>query len=743
MRGCDPALPIYEVLEPLVKAVRARGLAVLQAPPGAGKTTQVPLALLETVTTGKILMLEPRRVAARAAAERLAALLGEDVGQTIGYRMRGESVAGARVEVITEGILTRMLQTDPELSGVGCVIFDEFHERALQADLGLALCLEVRGALREDLSLVVMSATLDAGPVAKLVGDAPVLTSQGRAFEVAVRHIAKGLGPGGGTGRDFLRAAADLVRQALQEVAEGDVLVFLPGQREIRMVEGLLSAVPAEITPLYGAMPFAAQRRALSPAAGGTRKIVLATSIAETSARLVTERVTRAEAEQRRGRAGRVAAGVCYRLWTKGEDGALAAFPPAEIEVADLVPLALELTAWGAEPGDLPFLTPPNAGAYRAAQQLLMQLGGLDARGGLTEQGRAMARLPVHPRLARMLLAGGAKAAEIAALLQARDPLRAERRVPVDLALRVKALCDRQGFERVPPFRADPGVLSDIRAEAKRLSRRAGKGADLSLGQMLALAYPDRVALRRPGDQPRYLLSGGSGAVLEADDPLAGQRLLVAADLDGDKQEARVRRAAILTEAELRAVFGPQIKEAPHCRWNRRTGEVEARIEERFGALVLASRAWSDAPSDVIGAALLEGLRDRGLDRLNWGKPATALRGRVAWVNRGGAGLRDVSDQALLDQLEDWLLPWMADVRSFSSLRALDLAEPLRLWIGAEGLAGWRSLTASHPRISPPPPVPGCGSTTARTCPRPRYACRSSLASPSTRWWGRTGSPCC
>ena len=418
-------LPIDEALPRLLDALRAHGQAVLQAPPGAGKTTRVPLAMLEAgLVSGRILMLEPRRLAARTSAERMAETLGEPVGQTVGYRVRGEAKVSrtTRIEVVTEGILTRMIQSDPGLDGIGAVIFDEFHERSLNADLGLALALEIRAALREDLMLLVMSATLDAAPVAALMGNAPLITSEGRAFPVETRWLHRPLPP-----RARLETeAAALILQALEDCPEGGLLAFLPGEGEIRRVESALKGrLPpgCTIRPLFGNMPFADQRAALAPQTTG-RKIVLATAIAETSltlpdirvvvdagrsrrarfdpnsgmSRLVTERVTKAEAEQRRGRAGRVAPGTCYRLWTKGEEGGLAPFPPAEIEAADLTPLALELALWGSAEG-LPFLTPPNPGVMAEAQALLTALGALK-KGLITDHGRALAALPLHPALA-------------------------------------------------------------------------------------------------------------------------------------------------------------------------------------------------------------------------------------------------------------------------------------------------------------------------------------------------------
>ncbi|WP_112322241.1 ATP-dependent helicase HrpB [Oceanibium sediminis] len=697
-------LPIAPVLGQVCAAVRESRLCVLQAPPGAGKTTTVPLALLAAGgIEGRILMLEPRRVAARAAAERLAQLSGQEVGGDVGYRMRGDSRPGARIEVITEGILTRMIQSDPSLEGIGCVIFDEFHERALQADLGLALVQEIRGALRDDLALVVMSATLDAGPVAALLG-APIVTSEGQGFPVETRWLDTPLGPGTMTGRAFEAAAADLIARAAAEEPEGDILAFLPGQREIGAVAARLSP-KAEVLPLHGGLPFAAQRAALAPAQG-RRKVVLATAIAETSltlpgvrvvvdagrarrarldpatgmSRLVTERVTRAEATQRQGRAGRVGPGVCYRLWTKGEEGALAAFPPAEIEVADLVPLALDLALWGApDPTALPFLTQPAPGAYAAARSLLQDLGALDASGRLSDLGRAMGKVPAHPRLAAMLLAAGPSAAPIAALLEARDPLA---NAPSDLGLRLAALRDPKRFAAEHPYRLERGRLSDIAREAKRLARAAGPEAALSPGAAAALAYPDRIALRRAGDAPRYLLSGGSGAHLADNDPLATQRLLVALDLDGVRSEARIRRTVTVSEAELRDLFAGRIETRRLCRWSRRTRTVEAREEEAFGALVLRSVTWSGAGDAERIPAFLEGVRDLGLAALNWSKPATALRGRIGWAAKLGAEMPDVSDAALLAGLEDWLAPWLSGMSSFSDVRALDLHGPLEAMLG-------------------------------------------------------------
>ena len=703
------SLPIDAALPDLRAALAARGMAVLQAPPGAGKTTRVPLDILAAgLVQGRIVMLEPRRLAARAAAERMAETLGEMVGQTVGYRIRGEAKVSraTRIEVVTEGILTRMIQSDPELPGVGCLIFDEFHERSLNADLGLALALEIRGALRDDLMLVVMSATLDAAPVARLMGDAPMVTSEGRAFPVETRWLPR---PPDASLR-FEAALAGLVVQAAEETAEGGILVFLPGEGEIRRVEALLAprlGAGFSIRPLFGAMDFAAQRAALAPAPG--RKVVLATLIAETSltlpdirvvvdggrarrarfdppsgmSRLVTERVTRAEAEQRRGRAGRVAAGVCYRMWTKGEEGGLAAFPPAEIEAADLTALALELALWGGS--DLPFLTPPHPGVLAEARSLLADLGALDGQGRITDHGRRLAALPLHPRLGHMLAVAGPKAAPLAALLAERDPLRG---AGPDLSLRLKAI-DRPGPDAHRP------TIDRIREEAKRLARALPQAQhpDLSSAQMAALAYPDRIGLRRKGDAPRWVLSGGKGAAMAQGTALSGARLIVATDLDGDPREAQVRQALAITEAELREIFADRIRWLDLCEWSRREGRVLARRQERLGAVVLDDRIWTDAPAEAIARAALDGIRQIGLP---FTPAARRLRARIELARAGGADWPDCSDAGLMDSLDTWLLPHIGKARTESDLRGLDIHEALKARLDWDQVATLDRLTPSH-----------------------------------------------
>lgn len=708
-------LPIHSALPELIAALRGSGSAVLQAPPGAGKTTVVPLAMLDAgLTQGKIIMLEPRRLAARAAAERMAQTLGEDIGQTVGYRIRGESrSSGAtRIEVVTEGILTRMLQSDPELAGIGAVIFDEFHERSLNADFGLALCLEVREALRDDLILLAMSATLDAAPVAKLMGNAPVITSEGRSFPVETRWLSKPT-------RKEVRletACAQLIQEAVAET-EGGVLVFLPGEGEIRRVAGLLN-LPADchVHWLYGAMDFKAQQAAIQPAKTG-RKVVLATAIAETSltiqdvrvvidagrarrarfdpgsgmSRLVTERVTRAEATQRQGRAGRVAEGICFRLWTKGEDGALAAFAPAEIESADLTGLALELAQWGADAGDLAFLSPPHAAPLTEARALLMLLGALDLRGQITAHGRAIARLPLHPRLAHMLITAGKQAAPLAALLAARDPL--SRNAPSGLSLRLEAITDLKTFQDRRPYQVNRGALHTIRDEARRLGNGLKQHPQMSLGEMAALAYPDRIGLHRKGDAPRFVLSGGKGAILPDDDPLASQRLIVATDLDGNPREAKIRQAVAITEPELRTLFAKDIDWHEACSWSKRENRVIARRQERLGAIALSDQIWKDAPEEAVARAMLDGVREIGFV---FSDAARRFIARVELIRAAGHDLPDMSDSALMDDLDDWLLPYLGKVKTAAQWRSFECLDALRGRLDYSQMQCVDSLAPAH-----------------------------------------------
>ena len=691
-----PTLPIEACLPELLQSITRTGHAVLQAPPGAGKTTRVPLALLGSgQISGKILMLEPRRLAARAAAERMAQNLAEPVGNTVGYRVRGDAKVSqsTRIEVVTEGILTRMIQSDPALTDISAVIFDEFHERSLNADLGRALCLEIREALRDDLLLLVMSATLDAAPVAELMGGAPIITSSGRAFPVQTHWLDRPPVPKS----QYEQNIARLVERAAAQ-ADGGILVFLPGEREIRATAATLN-LPDDciVQPLFGAMPFKDQQAAIQPLKNG-RKVVLATSIAETSltiqdirtvvdggrsrrarfdpgsgmSRLVTERVTKAEAEQRRGRAGRIAEGVCYRHWTKGEDGGLSPYLPAEVEAADLTGLVLELALWGAaKPDALPFLTQPNPGGYAEAQLLLRTLGALDDQMRITGHGRALARLPLHPRLAHMLVTAGPGAANIAALMADHDPLRTRE---VDLGLRLDAIANPKGFARNRDLLVKGA--DRISAEARRLRKFTSQPSSaFSPAQIAALAYPDRVGLRRKGDAPRWVLSGGKGAKMDADDPMAGQRLIVATDLDGDAREARIRLALPISEADLRDLYGDQIVWHNIAEWSKRQRRVSARQQEQYGSLTLSDRLWHDAPADQIAMAALDGIRDIGLPTT---PSSVRFMSRVELVRAGGDALPDMTIMHLMETLETWLQPHIPTLRTEVELRNFDILPALR-----------------------------------------------------------------
>lgn len=719
--GAMISLPIDAIIPEIRRALAGAPALVLQAPPGAGKTTRVPLALLEVewLAGKRIIMLEPRRLAARAAAARMAETLGEAVGVTVGYRIRFEAKVSAatRVEVVTEGILTRMLQDDPSLPGVGLVIFDEFHERSLNADLGLALCLESQAALRDDLKLVVMSATLDGGPVARLMGGVPLVTSEGRAFAVDTRFLTRP------EPRRFADGVALAVVQALRDEAEGDVLVFLPGAGEIRRVEDLLAGHPAArevtVTPLYGDLAQDAQDRAIRPLPGGRRKVVLATAIAETSltidgvrvvvdggqmrqprfdpasgmTRLVTLPVSRASADQRRGRAGRTAPGVCYRLWSEAEDRALAPFTAAEIMEADLAPLALDLAQWGvADANSLAWLDPPPAAALAQARDLLTGLGAVDGQGRITGHGRAMNRLAMHPRLAHMVMTArgiglGGLACEVAALLGERDIVRAGRGFrDSDMRIRVDALRTGEGFAPHHGLTLDRGAVSRARQAAKDWRRRVGlkpgdeNGDSRDAGLLLAFAYPDRIARRRPGGEPRYALSGGGGAFFTDPEPLSAEEWLVAAELDGDRREARIFMAAPLTKAEIEEHFAAAIHSEAEMRWDRREEMVVARRVRRLSGLVLDEQKLDQAPPERLAAAMAEGIRAMGLPCLPWSDDLLKLRARAAFLRQGDpdGGWPDMSDQGLLDGLEDWLVPYLTGITRRAHLSRLDLSAALR-----------------------------------------------------------------
>jgi len=718
--GLDPAcgaLPIVGVLSELRAALAASGVVVLEAAPGAGKSTFVPLALRDESWLGgqRIIMLEPRRIAARAAAERMATLLGEPVGGTVGYRMRMESQVGAktRIEVVTEGVLTRMLQDDAALDGVGLIIFDEFHERSLQADLGLTFTLQARQMLREDLRVLIMSATLEGLPLEERL-KARVVRSAGRMHPVEVRYQPPA------RNQPLEGHCAAVVRRVLA-IEEGDILVFLPGKREIQRVATGLGELPGvDVLPLHGEMSLAEQHAVLDPRPA-RRRVILATNIAETSltiegvrvvvdaglmrvlcfdpatgmTRLLTQRVSRANAEQRRGRAGRLGPGVCIRLWGEGEQASLPAQAEPEIQRTDLLPLALELAQWGARPDELFWLDPPPSALLGQAGEVLRGLGAVDAKGHITPHGRELARMPLHPRLGHMLVEGirlghGALACELAALFGERDLLRGEgsERPPTDLALRIAAL--RRGQAVLPPgIRLDEGARARVRQSARDLARRRGielgQGGDdtCALGLLVALAYPERVAQGRTGQPGRFLLVNGRGALLDTADALACEPWLAIAHLDGHtdgvRREARVFLAAGLALSDIEEAFAARIEEVEAVAWDGREQAVMARRRRRLGALVLDERPLARPDPERVREALLEGIRQAGLGCLPWQERHRQWRARVALLRRElGGAWPDVSDAGLMAGLEDWLGPWLDGMTRLAHLVRIDLDAALR-----------------------------------------------------------------
>ncbi|BCS97020.1 ATP-dependent helicase HrpB [Desulfoluna limicola] len=708
-------LPIHDVLDEIRKALEAGPSAVVQAPPGAGKTTGVPLALLAApfLAGQKIVMLEPRRLAARAAAGRMAEVLGEAVGETVGYRIRMEKKVSAatRIEVVTEGILTRMIQGDPELSGIGLVIFDEFHERNLNSDLGLALTLECQGVLRDDLRILVMSATLDAEPVAKLLDDAPVITSEGRAFPVESRYLP--LREPNPSRRDIEAACARAVSKGLVEES-GDMLVFLPGAGEIRRVHERLQrmALPphVDIHPLFGALSKSEQDKAIRPSPFGRRKVVLATSIAETSltidgvtlvvdaglmrvsrfspgsgmGRLVTLPVSRASADQRQGRAGRTAPGICYRLWNEAHTGTLTPFTAPEILHADLAPLVLELAIWGVtDPHELTWLDVPPQGSCQQARGVLQELGALDAEGRITPHGKAMSRIGLHPRLAHMLLCAkkmklGPEGCLLAALLTERDPLAGSRK-EADIRLRMEAMLARGRSEAPLNASAASRIKDAARQLASRLQIGGSPKESRHAGRLLALAFPDRIAMTRKGKNGLFQMASGSGVFLHEADPLAYEPIIAVADLDGNRQNARVYLAAPLSEEELEADHADRMAREEVVRWNDRKGKVEAVMRHTLGALTLSETPLKKPSPEALTDALIQGIQTRGLSLLPWNKSIRAVQARVLFL-RNHAGfdeLPDLSDTALATTTDQWLAPFLIGITSMGGLGKVDLAGAL------------------------------------------------------------------
>lgn len=708
----NPKLPIDDVLPDLRTSLKTTPCAVVHAPPGAGKTTRVPTALLNEpwLGGGKIIMLEPRRLAARSAATFMARQLGERVGETVGYRIRLDTkvTAATRIEVVTEGVLTRMIQSDPELTGIGCIIFDEFHERSLHADLGLALALECREVLRDDLRLLVMSATLDCAPVAKLMDECPVLSSQGRSFPVETIFL-----PPAKPDMDIAELTALAVKRALEE-EKGSVLAFLPGAAEIHRTAVQLEHCIGDATlhQLFGALAQREQDAAIAPAPKGTRKVVLATSIAETSltidgirvvidaglarlprfdpssgmTRLVTDRVSRASADQRRGRAGRLEPGICYRLWTAAQDKQLRPFPAPEIQEADLAPLVLELAVWGVtDPSILQWLDAPPQSNVEQARELLQELGAVDAAGRITTHGKQLAALPLHPRLAHMVLTAkelglGRTACMTAALISERDFMRSG----ADMRSRLAKV--------IPSRNASPsGIGRRIQDTAERIARMAKissrEKVDVeAAGTAIALAYPDRIAQRTGNGL--YRLSCGRAGWLPEEDSLAREDFLAIADLDGNAARARIWRAAPILRQEVEEVFAQSITEESFVEWDAKSEAVSARNQRKLGKVVLHDAPLKGAPQDKIMDAVLRGIRSIGLHCLPWDKATTSWRNRVAFLRSLDAPQDslwpDVSDDGLFQTADQWLAPFLINITRRSQFKKIDLKAALTAMLSWE-----------------------------------------------------------
>jgi ATP-dependent helicase HrpB len=689
--------PVDLIIPELQAALAAKACAVLVAEPGAGKTTRVPLALLDEawLSSKKIVMLEPRRLAARAAAKRMADSLNEGVGETVGYTVRLERKVSARtrIEVVTEGVLTRRLQADPELSDTGLLIFDEFHERSLDSDLCLALALDVQRGLRAELRILVMSATLDAEKLSQHLGDAAVITARGRMFPVAVVHLDKA------TRLSLIDDTVKAVLRALRDVS-GSLLVFLPGEGEIRRVEERLlnASLPAntDVRPLYGAMDLAAQDAAIRPAVNGRRKVVLATTIAETSltiegiegvidtglkrkprfdpasgmTTLETVRVSQASAAQRKGRAGRLGPGQCYRLWPEAETRALTPYDEPDIRSAELSGLALELAQWGVSSLDgLPWYEVPPRGSFAQAQDLLRQLGAIDAQHAITAHGRAMAQLPLHPRLSHMVIAGrekgaGRSAAEIAALLSERDGAARDASIDVEQRLLILRGPARQRWLQVVRQLRDLAKLGD-------------DTADVPAGVLVACAYPDRIGRKRGG---RFQLSGGGGAVLPEHDALNKSNWLAVAILDGAAGDAKVRLAAELLERDIETHFSQLIEETDDVFWDAKANAVKAGLTRKLGTIVLQEKPAAAIDRTRTASAMLEGVMLLGLDALPWTEAARNFQSRISFLTRAmpDEGFPALDNNALATSMSTWLAPYLEGMLRKSDLARLDMLHLLQ-----------------------------------------------------------------
>jgi ATP-dependent helicase HrpB len=732
MQETKRTYPIDEVLPQIQGTFRTTKNVILSAPTGAGKTTRVPISLLASgwMTGKKLIMLEPRRLAARRAAEYMAAQLGESVGQTVGYRIRGEAVVSknTRMEVVTEGILTRLLQHEPELPDIALVIFDEFHERSIHADLGLALTLDVQEHVRTDLRILVMSATLDNIAVAKLFGNAQIVESAGFLYPITMNY-ARFI-----SDKQIESRMVDIITRAQSE-QEGDILAFLPGQREIRRIENLLweKHLPTDVIvhSLFGDASYEQQSAALSPAPPGKRKVILSTSVAETSltidgvrvvidsglartarfdvrrgmSGLVTVPVSKAVADQRRGRAGRQQPGICYRLWTEAEHAQLPEYPQPEIKTADLAPLVLHLAQWGTPTGsNLRFLDAPPEAHLAQARTLLEELGALDQNGKLTAHGRAMAELPLHPRFSSMILRGmefncGSLACDIAALLEERDILAGSKDTDIDLALRLHSLHQKH--------KGDNGIINRITSQSKRLKQLVGihnesnSVQENAPGILLALAYPERIARRRENNSYRYQMASGTACILPKGSLLAREEYLAIGEVDGIGTEVRVYLAAPFAKKDIQHVFAKDIIEEEEIRWSLNDEAVIARTVSRLGAIAISEQS-TDLHGEKVVTAMIKGIRQMGLECLPWDKETRALQQRIQWLKKNVPsleGLPDFSDTFLLDSMETWLAPFLDGCWKREHLAKLSLLTILKSQLSHSLVQQFDSLAPSHLKL--------------------------------------------
>jgi len=686
-------LPIHDVITQVQEAITVEKRAVIVAPPGAGKTTIIPLKLLDNPNiNGQIIILEPRRLAARAAASQMAAILNEKIGETVGFKIKGLTKVSkqTRIVVMTEGILIRMIQSNPSLSEVGCIIFDEFHERSINSDLGLALSLQIAEILRSDLRIIVMSATLDVGSVSDLLDTKAPIISDGRAYPVNCEYLSRPRSKNDKLWENFAKLVSDAF-----EMTEGGILAFLPGEAEIRATEKLLKEkLPnsAIIMPLYGSLPFEQQNKILEPLKDETfRKVVLSTSIAETSltisgikvvvdsgytrrsrydptsgmSRLITQKISKAEANQRMGRAGRVASGWCYRNWAVSEEGGMSEFPPSEIEISDLSNFALELSLWGSEPESMKFLTMPEPNRLTKAYELLNQLGAISGQNKITPHGRDIAKFPCHVRLAHMLSKAGKKSAIIAALLQNKDIM--FDKYNSDFQLRLNKFDEALHYGEI-----NAGLYSKIKIDLKIFQNLLQHDSSFSSAQSLALAFPDRIGKKRDGSNSKFILSNGKGAYVHKDDPLSKKKYIVAVDIDGDKKDSKIRLGIEISENEIRELFAVKIVWQETCYWSTREKRIKAIRTEVLGKIPLKSQTWTNPPTEKISSAILEGIKDLGF---NFGPAEEQF---ITRVKIGGEEYPNMEISHLQETANEWLTPFVKNIKTADDWRKFDCLPALR-----------------------------------------------------------------